>query len=214
MLLLLLVLALLGEGVHMAPLPANETAEDDGDNDAIQDQLDQLLKDAMLNDAENVKKIADRFNLTHYEQILCISVRYTLTCTEEEECDNATSKLDCSNGHMSERIWLSFDPDTTSGKYLLHYAVQNWEVLGLDWQGACDLSDEAYLRLHINVQSLTPLLCGVDLVKYVSTSLNKITEQVSLKYRTFSGVRRKMISTIGGKQRKSIPVYFPLGRKL
>ena len=131
--------------------------------------------------AENMKKIEDKFNLTQYEQILCVGVMYILTCTEEEKCDNETSKPDCANGHISQRIWLSFDPDTTSGVYLLHYAVHNWEVLGLDWQGACNLSDEAYLRLHINVLSLTPLLCGVDPVKYVSTSLNKITEQVSLK---------------------------------
>ena len=113
-------------------------SERSGDKDAIQD-LYRVLKDAMLNDTENVKKISDRFNLTQYEQILCIGVKYVITCTDG--CDIETSTFNCSSGY----IWLSFDPNTTSGTYLLQYAVLNWEVLGLDWQGACDPSEEAYI---------------------------------------------------------------------
>ena len=161
--------------------PITDTAEDElyfegsGDNDDIQEQLYQLLKDALLNDTENVEKINDRFNQT---QILCVGVRYIITCTEEEICDNETSTLNCSTGYNSERVWLSFDPNTTSGRYLFRYAVLNWEVLGLTWQGACDLSEEAYLTLNIHVRSLTPLLCGVDAEKYINSSLRELTEQV------------------------------------
>ena len=191
MLLLLLVLALLGEGVHMAPLTDDrDTAEHEtyfegsGANDNIQEQLDQLLKDALLNDTDNTNKIDDRFNLTQYEQILCIGVKYDITCPEEESCDNETFTLNCSTGYNNKRVWLSFDPNTTSGTYLLFNAAQNWEVLGLSWQGACDLSEEAYLTLNINVSStITPLLCGLDAESYISSSLKELTEQVSSKSR-------------------------------
>ena len=175
----------------LSPLPemANETdehLEGSGDSGDMQEEIDQLLKDAVLNDTENVKKIAERFNLTQYEQILCIGVKYVITCAEEEGCHNESSTFNCSAGYNSKQIWLSFDPDTTPGKYLFRYAEQNWEVLGLSWQGACNLSEGAYLTLNINIPSLTPLLCGVDAEKCIDSSLRELTKQVSLNIKRTS----------------------------
>ena len=185
MLLLLLVLALLGEGVHMAPLPYYETAEDEiyfegsGDSGDIQDQLDQLLKNAMLNDTDNVKKIEDRFNLTQYEQILCIGVSYTITYgpndTHDHECGNITfSNFSHSN------IWLSFDPHSFSGRVLLEYAALNWKVLGFDWGEACDITDETTLHLMIRVSPIPQFLCDADMVDMSVKALDGLTEQVTL----------------------------------
>ena len=153
-------------------------SEGSGDKDTIQDLFNRVLKDAMLSDTDNVKKIADRFNLTQYEQILCIGVKYVITCTG---CDIETSTFNCSSGYNFKQIWLSFDPNTTSGSYLLQYAVLNWEVLGLDWQGACNLSEEAYLTLNINVSStIARFLCGVNAETYINSSLKELTAQVSV----------------------------------
>ena len=169
----LLLLLVLLEGVSIAFVsPVNSNAD-------IQTQLDQLLKEGLLDDAENLEKMKDKFTFDPNERKLCISLNYTITCTDEEECDNATTHFNCSTEYSFTNIWLSFNSTATlAGEILFWYAALSYEVLGLNWAGACDLSPEATLYLSINVSSLL-LLCSVDGETYINESLRKLTMQVS-----------------------------------
>ena len=88
--------------------------------------------------------------------------------------------FNCSTQYSFTNIWLAFNSTPLAGRILFEYAALNYEVLGLTWVGACDLSPEATLYLSINVSSLL-LLCGVDGETYINESLRILTTQVSSK---------------------------------
>lgn len=179
--LLFLTLALLGARVHTSCISDSEESKAMHNMDvALLDDLYQLLKEGLLNNdtaQENLGAIKEGFNFR--KQKLCIRLNYTITCTEEEECDTTSSTINCSTGYSSAHIWLSFDPDTLSGKFLLHYAMLNYTILGLHWGEACDLRPAATINLRITVPSLA--LCGVK-EEYINESLKRLTKQVSLHY--------------------------------
>ena len=165
---ILLVLVVLLEGVSMAPDHPLNTCFDNT-------QPGFPLKEGLLNNPENLDKIKDKFTFDPNKRKLCIRLNYTITCTDEEECDNATTHFNCSTEYSFANIWLSFDSTTWAGHFLFAYARVNFEVMGLNLGGACDLSPEATLYLSINVSSL----CGVGGETYINDCLRILTVQVS-----------------------------------
>ena len=184
--LLILILALWGDRVSTAPL-LEETNEEQKDvqNDtttAIEDSLDQLLQDGLLgNDTgeENLRMIQKMFDVS--KQKVCIRLSYTITYTKDQEtpCDNPNiTTLNCSD-YSSVHLWVSFNPNVLAGRFLLHYAILDYKVLGLHWDRACDMRPVGTANLTISVPSLA-LLCGVaDGERYVNESLQRFTEKVS-----------------------------------
>lgn len=134
MLLPLLALALLSEGVYTAPLVERVQREVQGESEDVSEQLYNLLKEGLLNNTNDVEILKDKFN----QQLLCISLTYAITCTDEKECENATTIFNCSTGYTSALVWLSFDPTTMAGKFLLanvrlniiKYIILYWELIG------------------------------------------------------------------------------------
>ena len=169
MLMLLAVLALL-EGVSMAPMMLEEVTMIGETALDSEMELYEILKEGLLNDTENLEKMREKFTLGPNEKRLCVRLNYTITCTDEEECDITNTHFNCST---FSNIWLSFNSSTWTGQILLEYAALNYEVLGLNWGEACDLSPEATLYLSINVSSL----CDVDDV--INDSLRILTTKVS-----------------------------------
>ena len=177
MILPVLALALLEVVSSMAPVMLEEATMT---ATGLETELYEILKTGLLNDPENLEKMREKFTLGPNEKRLCVHLNYTITCTDVEECGNATTPFNCSTEYSFTNIWLSFNSTPLAGRILFEYAALNFEVLGLNWAGACDLSPEVTLYLSINVTSLQ-LLCGVDGETYINDSLRSLTKQVSSK---------------------------------
>ena len=114
--------------------------------------IDEILKQALLNNTENINKIRAAFKMDTEVRKLCVRLTYNITwMDQEEEYENTTCTAE---SNTSTFIWTSFNPTTFLGKFLLQYAALNWEVFGFEWLGACDLSTANTLVLNISVSAL------------------------------------------------------------
>lgn len=166
----------------MAPVMKEVSVEDPetGIDDAIQETVDQILLKALLNDTANIKAIQQRFPPGDVR--ICVRFTYIITCPGNE-CQNTTASFNCSADYNSTYTWsrTSFNPFIFEGQFLYFYASQNYEVFGLDWGGACDLSDAKTPILKLNTDLLDTTLCGVDKAKeYIEESLKWLTKMVSI----------------------------------
>ena len=170
----LLLVVLLSVGVHMAPVMEGGGCEaTTGGSDPIQDELDAILKEALLNNTENLDKIKMAFGETSGDIKVCGLLNYTILC-EATECEDV---VNCSSRYNSTVRWTSVDPYIPAGAFLYHFAAFGWKVFGFEWGDACDLSAASAPVLSITVPSLE-LLCDVDGAKYIINSLSSLTEQV------------------------------------
>ena len=175
MLLQLFLVMLLSVEVHLAPVMEVEACNTPVRDD-IQDEVDEILKEGLLNNTNNIDKIKTAFEVKSGQVKICVPLNYTIFCTEEECGD-----FNCSSGYSysSRSIWTNFDTSTLAGAFLFDFASLDWTVFGFEWAGACDLSIENTPVLNISVSSLA-VLCGVDnWEEYISASLQQLTQQVS-----------------------------------
>ena len=171
--LLLFLVMLLSVEVHLAPVMEVEAC-DTPVRDDIQDEVDEILKEGLLNNTNNIDKIKTAFEVKSGQVKICVPLKYTIFCAEEECGD-----FNCSSGYSYTSIWTSFDasPRTLAGGFLFDFALLNWTVFGFEWAGACDLSIENTPVLNISVSSLA-VLCSVDnWEEYISASLQQLTQQ-------------------------------------
>ena len=174
MLLQLFLVMLLSVEVHLAPVMEVEACNIPVRDD-IQDEVDEILKEGLLNNTNNIDKIKTAFEVKSGQVKICVPLNYTIFCAKEE-CG------DCSSGYSYSSIWTNFDTSTLAGGFLFDFASLNWTVFGFEWAGACDLRIENTPVLNISVSSLA-VLCGVDnWEEYISASLQHLTQQVSESY--------------------------------
>lgn len=175
----LFLLALLGDGVYMAPVI--DTVATAGDVDSKQHDLDEMLEEALLSNAQNVDKITKAFYTKQEYLKVCAPFNYIINCTRREECANTTTAtFTCADGYSSTFVWTSFDPYSFTGTFLLFTAQFNWTVFGFEWGGACDLRESNTPVLNIIVSSRAlKILCGVDGKMYLDESLRSLTQRVS-----------------------------------
>lgn len=165
----LLLLALLSETVHMAPVLVVEEEKVDTDPASEQCELDQLLTVLLLNDTENLDKIKKAFSTTPSgEAKVCGQLNY------QEECEDA---VDCSTGNSFVVTWTTLHTSTWSKELFLWIASFHWEIFGFEWGGTgCDLTTGNAPVLNINVSSLQHCR-GVDW-NNITKSLLCLTEKV------------------------------------
>lgn len=162
-LLLVLLVVLCSEGVLTAPVMEEKESEGSGcsalhscdDNTFFNETLStqEDLKDALVNNSENLEKIKFAFTLKPDEVKLCITVNYTITCTDKTRC-----QVDCENNCYIQFIWTSFDTFSLSGSFLYYFAgfhvtFMGFEIPGFEWGEACDLNKNI-LNLSIEAPSL------------------------------------------------------------
>ena len=123
----------------------------------------EILLGTLLNNSENVRKIESAFATKPGAVKICVSTTYNITLPDQD--------------HLTEyNIWTNFNiAGSLSGKFLFFYASSNWNILGTEWNGACDLKSSNNPVLDIDISSL-PALISSDEVKW---SLLKVTQLVS-----------------------------------
>ena len=156
-LLVLLVIVLLSEGAHTAPIPECEALGDRSGSgeDYIQDEVEEVLREGLLNNTENLKQMQSVFGSDDMK--LCGQIQYCLQCEE----------------HSLTVLWTAFDPSTLAGQFIFELSLLHWEVFGFEWDDACDLTSQNALILNITVSSLNEN----DTV--TAETMIKLTEEVS-----------------------------------
>ena len=131
--------------------------------DGVKDNnLDNILKEALLNDIANLDNIKKDFN-TISEKV-CGEIVYNIICGFKNE--------NCCSSPDYYITWATIDPTTWSGRFLYAFALFNWTVPWFEWEGACDLKTS----LLLNLTSL-PNFCYND--SDIMASLSHVTQQVS-----------------------------------
>ena len=144
----------------MAPVMMQE---EEGEGDTP-DELDDILKEALLNNILNLDIIKKDFNTASSAKV-CGEMTYSIIFE-----DNCTILYD---GIFNYNIlWATADPTTLSGRVLYEFALFNWIVPWFEWEGACDLKTS----LLLNLTSL-PNFCYND--SEIRASLSHLTQQVS-----------------------------------
>ncbi len=184
-LLQLLLVILLSEVVLTAPVREGEglKGEEQGcsapgsDEDIIQQEVDDILEQGLLDNAENLDKIKRAFDWDPDTVKICVNINYEINCTNQEECAGC---FNCYASNPHTFIWTSFDPTTLAGALLLEYGSVSYDIFGFEWAGACDLSNESTVSLLVSATSLS-LLCDVeDGQMYITKSFSKLTIKVSI----------------------------------
>ncbi len=165
-----LLLVLLCVGAHTAPTRELGEVDPPADDDPT---LSQILEEGLLNNTQNLEKIIAAFEVKPGAVKICVPLTYTLTHTDQEDCDNETTSFNCTNGCTTRFTWTNFDANYFSGYFLFTYASENLEVFGFEWAGACDISVNNTLTLTITIPSLP---CTSDIIK----TLSNLTKKVSM----------------------------------
>lgn len=117
---------------------------------STQTDFDKTLKNALLNNTNNLERMKAAFTMQPDMVKLCTNVKYTITCMNKTDCKVAD--INCTNNCSFKFVWTSFDPFSLAGKFLFHFGSQQFQIFGFKWGGECP---ESALKLHISIPSLT-----------------------------------------------------------
>ena len=144
-----------------------------GDSEDDKFALLQQLEHA-LNTSQNLLALQKRFLQGGDNPIVqCVPVNYTLTCDNQEPCQNGTS-INCTSGYSATFLWTSFDTKTAQGSLLFSWAAAGIRVPGFDWAKLCKISDEDTVSLSLDIANDT-LHC---------TSKNTLTDVLTVIMKT------------------------------
>ncbi len=178
-----LVLVLLTVGIRTAPTrnaggESNSLDGDDNRDFILLGELKETLTKGLLNNQKNVEKIKSAFRVKPRSKKICVPFTYMIHCSDQEECYNETTSLNCSNTYSSKFMWTTFNVESFSGHFLYLYAPSGIEIFGFEWSGACKVisrySEIEGTTLNINVSSLPCM----DTKKYLEMTLSSITKEV------------------------------------
>ncbi len=176
-----IVCMVLSVGAVMTP-SATESSDDD-------DTLQTMLNEGLLNNTQNLEKIRAAFEVEPGAVKICVPLTYNITCTDQEDCDNEATSFNCTNGYTTTFIWTKYNTNSISGSFLFFYASGNFDVLGFEWSGACDVLPNLPTGPNRRNQrrpgpvldiKIPSLLCSNR--NQFNTAISKLTRKVSSQF--------------------------------
>ena len=154
--LLITVLITTGTGLHTNAAPVGRTTVGTSDSNYYnQGALEKMLMDATFN-SDNFYTIRKAFQPQPGTHKICIPVTFNVTCADQLECEVDDN---CTSGFCESVLWTEFNVTDTAGKVLFYFAVNNLNIFGFDWAGACDanldLDIEHTAIIDLNLTSLS-----------------------------------------------------------
>ena len=142
-----------------APIDSDSILASSSNNGQFQrNELQKMLIEALFNSTDNFYLIKNAFQQEPGVHKICIPVRYSVTCTDQQP-EDSDKDLDhffnCTNGYTWGTIWTEFDTKTIAGNLLIYFASNGFSVFGFDWGGACDTDDVKSLLNTTTVLVLT-----------------------------------------------------------
>ena len=121
-----------------------------------QSTVERVLNNATFNSTDNFYTIKRAFQPQPGSHKICIPINFHITC-DSAECDDTHPENNCSPEFNASVLWTEFDTGDIAGKLMLYFASSDFNVLGFDWAGACDVPDyhnDSVPTLNLVVPSL------------------------------------------------------------
>lgn len=114
----------------------------------VQAQTYNKLETALVNSSLNLYSLAQTFYPPIGHSLICIPVKYHITCDYQEMCSTC---VDCTQpeGYNASYLWTVYDVNAPIGPLLLSYASSGISVRGFNWEESCTISQETTLELAI-----------------------------------------------------------------